>query len=466
MFLIAILLAAAALSSCALSECSGTEKFFISVRFDWSQETDASFPIDVQSAGFRHFFCVTHNANFQFWTVDMQIAPYLKKYIVSFRRGEEDGTVFGNLTESIENAKTNSADIYDFQFSEQDILEPTESFNITITADSANSRTLLSCFSLIRPSDDWFVGVAGVSVCNKTGSQGGGSSGSEWGTGPDVMRIYGFDAGIYDSNTYVSQGELEPREPPEPVERLRVVAAEGYGTFNATSDSDSSLDNQEGQSTPACFPSGELVSLVSGLEIPIEQLELGQDVRHHHPTENPNSSQSSSVFAFSHRDPVAISVFLKITFVSSGNIVRHLRISKGHYIYIHRRSSTYSPLFQQSKDTLLVPAIHVRPGDYLFGATGDKMLVLVVEDTVAKGLYNPHTMHGNLVVNNVLVSCYTTVVKPTIASVILAPLRFIRRLRMYRTASMLSDIIAWVANANSPIAASLHSVMLSPSTSL
>lgn len=457
-----VLLTVAAWSSCALAECEGTRKFIITVRFDWSQTTDASFPIDVQSAGFRHFLCVTHNENYLFWTItDGRIAEYLKNYIIGFRRGDEDGVVFGNLTKAIEGDKEQSNDINDFKYSDKEILEPTESFNITITADSANSQTLLSCFSLIRPSDDWFVGVAKIDLCNRSVSQNDESPGSKWGTGPEILRIYSFDAGVYDSNTYVSQGELDPLEPQESVARLRSVAAEGYGTFNVTAaDLDSSVSNQEGQNGPACFPAGEIVNLASGSGIPIERLELHQHVQLPQSGDSYPSS-SSAVFAFSHRDPAAFSVFLKFTFVPSSNTMSHIRISKGHYIYVYRRSESCVSLSQQLEHASLIPAMYVRPGDSFVGVAGEKMLVLAVEETVAKGLYNPHTMHGDFFVNNVRVSCYTTAVKPVTANVALIPLRFSRQLRMYRFTILLSNIVAWVANSNSPIVRAMVSFVVS-----
>lgn len=467
MYFLAVLLTVAAWSSCALAECDGARDFIITVRFDWSQTTDASFPIDVQSAGFRHFLCVTHNENYIFWTIkDGRIAEYLKNYIIGYRKGDEDGEVFGSLVDAIKNDVKQSNNINDFKYPDKEILEPTESFNITITADSANSQTLLSCFSLIRPSDDWFVGVAEIDLCNRSASQNDDSPGSEWGTGPEILRIYSFDAGVYDSNTYVSQGELEPLNPSDSVSRLRAVAAEGYGTFNVTAtDSDSSASNQEGQNGPACFPAGEIVNLASGSGIPIERLELNQHVQLPQ-TEDFHPSSSNAVFAFSHRDPSAFSVFLKFTFISPSKIMSHIRISKGHYIYVHKRSESRQFFSPQVEHASLIPAMRVRPGDSFVGATGEKMLVLAVEETVAKGLYNPHTMHGDIIVNNVRVSCYTTAMKPVAANVALAPLRFSRRLRMYPFTILLSNILAWVANSNSPVVRAMVSFVVSLNVAL
>lgn len=443
MFLVITLFFVASLSSRSLATCSGTQNFLITARFDWSQETDASFPIDVQSPGFRLFTCVTHDSNYLFWAVDKPIAKYLKDYIISYREGTEDGIVIGNLTEKYE-AEKRSSKIADYARSEQDTLEPTESFNLTITADGTYSKTLLSCFSLIRPSDDWFVGISNINLCDRRTLD----NGSEWGTDPEIFRIFSFDAGIYESSTYVSTGELDPQDPPDLVRRLRVVAAEGYGTLNVTaSRSDSSTNNQTGQNIPACFPSGELVTLSTGTQIPIENIEVGQQVRILQ-KDHSYSSVSSSVFLFSHRDPTALSAFLNITFVSSEKIIRHLRISRGHYIYAYRKGDNRVSSSTSSKTRELVPAIRIRPGDYLVGVAGDKMLVTTVEEVLARGLYNPHTIHGDLIVSNVRVSSYTTAVKPTTASILLAPLRFFHRLRMYYVSHKLAAIIARVANSN------------------
>ena len=53
--------------------------------------------------------------------------------------------------------------------------------------------------------------------------------------------------------------------------------------------------------------------------------------------------------------------------------------------------------------------------------------MLAVRSARKTGLYNPHTLHGDIVVDGVLTSTYTAAFSPTLAHVALAPLRALYR---------------------------------------
>lgn len=46
---------------------------------------------------------------------------------------------------------------------------------------------------------------------------------------------------------------------------------------------------------------------------------------------------------------------------------------------------------------------------------------------MARGLYNPQTKHGSIIVNNILAGTYTTAVAPGLVHAVLAPLRAFSR---------------------------------------
>jgi hypothetical protein len=81
---------------------------------------------------------------------------------------------------------------------------------------------------------------------------------------------------------------------------------------------------------------------------------------------------------------------------------------EGHYLYVNGELQT---------------AGSVKVGDMLTLANGDKSAVTEVSSQWAPGLYNPHTLTGDIVVDGILTSTYTDAVSPTLAHALLAPLR-------------------------------------------
>ncbi|KAJ3591565.1 hypothetical protein NHX12_006698 [Muraenolepis orangiensis] len=78
-------------------------------------------------------------------------------------------------------------------------------------------------------------------------------------------------------------------------------------------------------------------------------------------------------------------------------------------------------------------ASDVRPGQCVVtrrrgGTTATLSGVTAVEERRARGLYAPLTLHGSVVVDGVLASCYAVVDQPRLAHWALAPLRLIHRL--------------------------------------
>ena len=86
-----------------------------------------------------------------------------------------------------------------------------------------------------------------------------------------------------------------------------------------------------------------------------------------------------------------------------------MRLTGGHYIYVN-----------QSK---LIEAASAKLGDMLETAKGLSPLTRIsnVEDV---GLYNPHTLAGDLMVNGIHTSTYTKAIRPSLAHALLAPVRF------------------------------------------
>jgi len=111
----------------------------------------------------------------------------------------------------------------------------------------------------------------------------------------------------------------------------------------------------------------------------------------------------SEVFMFSHRLEDAEATFLQLT-TQQGKVV----LTPDHYLYVNGRLAT---------------AVTVKIGDTLISGDGRNVAVEAVNTTRALGLYNPHTMHGDIVVNGIKTSTYTKAVAPTLAHAALWPVR-------------------------------------------
>lgn len=148
-----------------------------------------------------------------------------------------------------------------------------------------------------------------------------------------------------------------------------------------------------------CFPGEATVRTRSGVKF-MRQLQIG-DIVH------VGDGQWSSVYFFSHRDPSIRTTFATLTTKSGHSIT----LSHAHYVRLDNAS------LRAARD------VHV--GDRL--RVGHLNLqsssVVDVKCTSFNGLYAPHTLDGDLMVNDVLVSSYTADIPANVAHKLLAPLR-------------------------------------------
>lgn len=155
----------------------------------------------------------------------------------------------------------------------------------------------------------------------------------------------------------------------------------------------------------ACFPGAATVRTRTGTRR-LDELQEGDQVL-------AAPGVYSSVFMFSHRDPAVRAHFVRVNAGAS-----QLDLSDGHLLYVNGA---------------LTPAARVRVGDTVRLADGSNAAVNAVSSVEGRGLYAPHTLHGDIVVDGVAASCYTTAVKVGAAHALLAPLRIslIRRNMAY-----------------------------------
>lgn len=132
---------------------------------------------------------------------------------------------------------------------------------------------------------------------------------------------------------------------------------------------------------------------------------------------SPHTKAYSPVFAFTHRDAHGLYDFVRIC--AQQNCIL---ITSKHYVYIRFDCA------EQLEHTLT--AISVRAGHCVQVGSGEWLPIDYVSSELARGLYNPQTLHGDIVVNNVWVTTYTAIVNLMSAHAMLLPLRATHRLRV------------------------------------
>lgn len=163
------------------------------------------------------------------------------------------------------------------------------------------------------------------------------------------------------------------------------------------------VDDEPGES--ACFPASGRVRLRGGDVKRMDELVVGDKVQ-------VGRDEYSPIFAFTHRDAEVMHSFLRFA-IGSGE-KEFLTLTKTHYLYVNGD---------------LRKASSVQIGDAVVLADGSPQLVTGIEELHGiRGLFNPQTLNGNIVVDNVLTSTYTARVEPNLAHAGLSILRLAYRL--------------------------------------
>jgi Hint module len=112
----------------------------------------------------------------------------------------------------------------------------------------------------------------------------------------------------------------------------------------------------------------------------------------------------SKIFMFTHKSKEVKDEFVEISTASGATLV----LTGGHYIPV---------------EGSLVPAWSVRVGSLVRLGDGQSDEVTSTRTVSGSGLYNPQTLQGNIVVNGIIASTYTTAIDPLLAHAVLAPFR-------------------------------------------
>jgi len=173
-------------------------------------------------------------------------------------------------------------------------------------------------------------------------------------------------------------------------------------------------------SSNPCFPETARVELEDGSMSRIGDVQLGDRVR-------VSATEFSPVVFWGHRDANARAVTFVRVELASG---RQLMLTDKHLAYVNGG---------------LVAAGKIQVGDMMKDAelNGESSVVAVAKGLSAKGLYNPHTAHGDIVVDGVVVSTYG-VVDARVAHSLLAIERALHRVGLSALGGVLEKQTPWI----------------------
>lgn len=209
------------------------------------------------------------------------------------------------------------------------------------------------------------------------------------------------------STTYPSFGaEITISSPPtvEPVLEnvLRAISRETK-IFQSAEVSTEVSPSPPADSTRACFPAHARVKLSNGFQVPISAIAIGDMVE-------VGRGEFSPVLMITHADEDIESTFVEIR-TNAGFVVI---ASSTHYL--------------RGMNGVLLEAKNFTVGDTLGVSTSNFDRIVSVERVKHKGLFNPQTASGTLMLrfgraDPVLATTYTTAVRPALAHALMAPLR-------------------------------------------
>lgn len=175
--------------------------------------------------------------------------------------------------------------------------------------------------------------------------------------------------------------------------------AEASGSGSPDAEDGDGSESESESDDGVCFPGDVEVEIQGGGVKLMKDVVVGDKVR-------VGQQEFSDVFMFTHKIDNGQFEFVKI----DTDFGKTLYLSKGHYLYVNGRLA--------SAETVVI-------GDDLQLGNGMMTQVVALSCEHRQGLYNPQTMHGDIVVNGVLASTYTTAVEPSVAHKLLTPVRFI-----------------------------------------
>ena len=145
---------------------------------------------------------------------------------------------------------------------------------------------------------------------------------------------------------------------------------------------------------PSCFPAEATVSTPQGKKR-MSELQVGDCVLSKHADGSVDTCDE--VYMFGHAEHGTSHLYHKLS-LSSGSSIH---LTNKHFIHTSKSSAT------QFKQAVLKYAEDVSVGDWIWGANGEASQVYAIERVVLKGAFNPYTISGNIIVDDVVASAHS-----------------------------------------------------------
>ncbi len=381
--------------------CDGNRSYIVTVDYTWRPMF--SVGVEEKGPGFVALLCVAHGPKFSLWRVGNPNSPSLTMLLRTqnfssirheIKGNQSLGTVSSYNTSSVSVVKSSGTDV------------------VNVTVSPEINATLISCIAAITPTPDWFIGISDLEMCEFEKRK----EEYSYPDHPKVINLLTYDAEFNDQ-------EIPLREP-IPVSPSRPVRGRfGLGAILGTAEiglpravvpaSQTSIKESGRRRLVECFPGSAVVEPDDGRRVLIRDLSASQTLR-------TGRNSYSEVFMFSHYDRDVWAEFVTLHFVDrTANKSGALRASRGHYVYV--RDDAASNLTRTAAKLRAMDT--VTEGDSLLSRDGSLLRVAHIVSTWEQGLYNPHTVDGDLMVDGVRVSCFTTAVKQRTAMKVIQPLR-------------------------------------------
>ncbi len=300
-----------------------------------------------------------HNSKFKLFEVGQKLSDPL--------RGVVKNGAFQPILELVQKDKN----VKHIDYKRSIPVQGEGTFTVRTEVEPNGNMTYVSLIGGLNGTPDLFFGVSRINLC----------AGSNF-RKSKAGDLEAFDAG-YDARTDVNGAAKPENLPVRKDNRTTLVGI--YGTYTLT------------EKMPVCFPSDATVVLEGGATRRMDQLKVGDRVA-------VGGGVYSEVFMFTHKMDAVTHEFVSITTASGATI----RLTAGHYLPLN---GAYAA------------AGEARVGDRVSLSDGTTSAVVAVSQVWGRGLYNPQTTHGDIVVDGVRASTYTTAVQRTVAHALLAPLR-------------------------------------------
>lgn len=195
-----------------------------------------------------------------------------------------------------------------------------------------------------------------------------------------------------------------------------------------------SIEKSESTRSGGCFDGNSIVFTREGV-LPIKDVKIGDEILSVH---SDGSLQFSEVLLFLDRDPLSPRLYYQIETESGSKI----SLTPSHLIFVADDNTTeFSKQMSRAEY-----ARNVQKGQFLYTSSlGDTNSmtsnhqsnrhfayldkVVRIETKIATGAYAPLTREGNLIVNNIIASCYAVINDQSIAHWSFLPIRLLETIK-------------------------------------